>query len=37
MMIAYEGPIVLIVIAVALRVGLGAGRAPTFSLAEMVH
>ena len=34
MMIAYEGPIVLIVIAVALRVGLGAGHAPTFSLSR---
>ena len=37
MMIAYEGPIVLIVIAVALRVGLGDGHAPTFSLAEIVR
>jgi NADH-quinone oxidoreductase subunit H len=37
MMIAYEGPIVLIAIAVALRVGLAEGGAPTFSLAEIVR
>jgi NADH-quinone oxidoreductase subunit H len=37
MMIAYEGPIVLIAIAVALRVGLSEGGAPTFSLAEIVR
>jgi NADH-quinone oxidoreductase subunit H len=37
MMIAYEGPIVLIAIAVALRVGLAEGGAPTFSLAGIVR
>ena len=37
MMIAYEGPIVLIAIAVALRVGLASGGAPTFSLTEIVR
>lgn len=36
MMLAYEGPIVLIVIAVALRVGLATGDAPTFSLSAIV-
>jgi NADH-quinone oxidoreductase subunit H len=36
MMLAYEGPIVLIVVAAALRVGLATGGAPTFSLAEIV-
>ncbi len=37
MMIAYEGPIVLIAIAVGLRVGLASGCAPTFSLTEIVR
>ncbi len=37
MMIAYEGPIVLIAIAVGLRVGLASGGAPTFSLTEIVR
>ncbi|MGO9417830.1 respiratory chain complex I subunit 1 family protein [Roseiarcus sp.] len=37
MRIAYEGPIVLIAIAVALRVGLAEGSAPTFSLAGIVR
>jgi NADH-quinone oxidoreductase subunit H len=37
LMLAYEGPIVLIVIAVALRVGLSEGHAPTFSLVEIVR
>jgi NADH-quinone oxidoreductase subunit H len=36
MMIAYEGPIVLIAIAVGLRVGLATGSYPTFSLADIV-
>ena len=36
MMIAYEGPIVLIAAAVALRVGLAEGGLPTFSLADIV-
>jgi formate hydrogenlyase subunit 4 len=37
MMIAYEGPIVLVVTAVALRTGLAEGHWPTFSLAEIVR
>ena len=36
MMLAYEGPIVLIVAAVALRVGLATGQGPTFSLSAIV-
>lgn len=36
MMIAYEGPIVLIAIAVGLRVGMASGSAPTFSLVDIV-
>ncbi len=37
MMLAYEGPIVLIAIAVGLRVGLASGGVPTFSLTEIVR
>ena len=36
MMLAYEGPIVLIVVAVALRVGAATGQWPVFSLSEIV-
>jgi NADH-quinone oxidoreductase subunit H len=36
MMLAYEGPIVLIVAAVGLRVGLATGQGPTFSLSAIV-
>jgi len=36
MMLAYEGPIVLIVAAVGLRVGLATGQGPTFSLSGIV-
>ena len=36
MMLAYEGPIVLIVAAAALRVGLATGQGPTFSLSAIV-
>ena len=37
LMLAYEGPIVLVVTAVALRTGLAEGHWPTFSLAEIVR
>lgn len=37
LMLAYEGPIVLVVTAVALRVGLAEGHWPIFSLAEIVR
>ncbi|MGO9486084.1 MAG: respiratory chain complex I subunit 1 family protein [Rhodomicrobium sp.] len=37
LMLAYEGPIVLVVIAVALRTGLAEGHFPTFSLTEIVQ
>ena len=37
LMLAYEGPIVLVVIAVALRTGLAEGHFATFSLAEIVR
>ena len=37
LMLAYEGPIVLVVTAVALRTGLAEGHWPTFSLTEIVH
>ena len=37
LMLAYEGPIVLVVIAVALRTGLAEGHWPTFSLTEIVR
>ena len=37
LMLAYEGPIVLVAVAVALRTGLAEGHFPTFSLAEIVH
>jgi NADH-quinone oxidoreductase subunit H len=37
MMLAHEGPIVLIVIAVGLRVGFAQGGAPTFSLEDIVR
>ncbi len=37
MMLAYEGPIVLVATAVALRTGLAEGHGPTFSLAEIVR
>ena len=37
MMLAYEGPIVLVVLAVGLRVGLATGGVPTFSLGEIVR
>ena len=36
LMLAYEGPLVLVVAAVALRTGLAEGHWPTFSLAEIV-
>jgi NADH-quinone oxidoreductase subunit H len=37
LMLAYEGPIVLIVIAVAMRTGLAEGHGPIFSLTEIVR
>jgi formate hydrogenlyase subunit 4 len=37
MMLAYEGPLVLVAAAVALRVGLGEGEWATFSLTEIVR
>jgi NADH-quinone oxidoreductase subunit H len=37
LMLAYEGPIVLVVTAVAMRVGLAEGHWPTFSLTEIVR
>ena len=37
LMLAYEGPIVLVVAAVALRTGMAEGQVVTFSLAEIVR
>ena len=37
LMLAYEGPIVLVVIAVAMRTGLAEGHVPIFSLTEIVQ
>ncbi|WP_216838947.1 respiratory chain complex I subunit 1 family protein [Caulobacter sp. S45] len=37
LMLAYEGPILLVIVSVALHVGAASGRGPMFSLAEIVQ